>query len=61
MTVAFDTEMLIGPGFVAGTETSETVLNPKTEATLVELPEASADQIGLSARLAEEPPDVGRE
>ena len=37
-----DTAMLIGSSFVAGTEAPEKVLNPKTEETIVDLPEASA-------------------
>ncbi|GLK85078.1 gamma-aminobutyraldehyde dehydrogenase [Ancylobacter defluvii] len=52
MTATFDTEMLIGPSFVAGTETPETVLNPKTEETLIELPEASVDQIDAAVNAA---------
>lgn len=39
------TEMLIGSTFVKGTETAETILNPKTEETILELPEASPDQV----------------
>jgi aminobutyraldehyde dehydrogenase len=39
------TEMLIGSSFVKGTETPETILNPKTEDTIVQLPEASPDQV----------------
>ena len=39
------TQMLIGSKFEAGTETAETILNPKTEATILELPEASLDQV----------------
>lgn len=48
-----DTEMLIGSRFVAGTETAENVLNPKTEATIVELPEASVDQVDAAVNAAE--------
>ena len=36
-----DTEMLIGSKFVAGTEAPESVINPKTEETIVKLPDAS--------------------
>ena len=39
------TQMLIGSSFVAGTETAETILNPKTEETIIELPEAAPDQV----------------
>ncbi len=39
------TQMLIGSTFVAGTETAETILNPKTEETIIELPEAAPDQV----------------
>ena len=40
-----DTEMLIGSKFVAGTEASEAVVNPKTEETIVKLPDASTGQV----------------
>ena len=36
-TTMSDTKMLIGDDFVAGTETPERVLNPKTEDVLVDL------------------------
>ena len=52
MTALSDTDMLIGSKFVAGTETPETVLNPKTEETLLELPEASPDQIDAAVNAA---------
>jgi aminobutyraldehyde dehydrogenase len=39
------TEMLIGSSFIKGTEAAETILNPKTEETILELPEASPDQV----------------
>ncbi|WP_188578127.1 gamma-aminobutyraldehyde dehydrogenase [Tistrella bauzanensis] len=48
-----DTRMLIGPDFVAGTETAEVILNPRTEATILELPEASPDQIDQAVTAAE--------
>lgn len=48
-----DTDMLIGSEFVAGTETPEIVLNPKTEETLIELPEASPDQIDAAVSAAD--------
>ena len=48
-----DTQMLIGSKFETGTETPETVLNPKTEETLLELPEASPDQIDAAVNAAE--------
>ncbi|MCS0500941.1 gamma-aminobutyraldehyde dehydrogenase [Ancylobacter mangrovi] len=53
MTALSDTQMLIGSDFVAGTETAETVLNPRTEETLIELPEASPDQIEAAVNAAE--------
>ncbi|MFT0860650.1 gamma-aminobutyraldehyde dehydrogenase [Ancylobacter sp. G4_0304] len=53
MTTLSDTQMLIGSQFVSGTEAAETVLNPKTEETLIELPEASADQIDAAVNAAE--------
>ena len=40
-----DTEMLIGSKFVAGTEAPESVINPKTEETIVKLPDASTVQV----------------
>jgi len=48
-----DTDMLIGANFIAGTETKEKVLNPKTEDTLVDLPEASLDQVDAAVNAAE--------
>ncbi|MGA0562832.1 gamma-aminobutyraldehyde dehydrogenase [Ancylobacter sp. VNQ12] len=54
MTSPSDTKMLIGAEFVGGTETPENVLNPKTEDTLIELPEASADQIDAAVNAASE-------
>ncbi len=53
MTALSDIDMLIGSEFVAGTETPETVLNPKTEETLIELPEASPDQIDAAVSAAD--------
>jgi aminobutyraldehyde dehydrogenase len=49
----FDTSMLIGESFVAGTETPERVLNPKTEDLLLDLPEASLQQVGAAVSAAE--------
>jgi aminobutyraldehyde dehydrogenase len=48
-----DTKMLIGDDFVAGTETPERVLNPKTEDVLVDLPEASPQQVDAAVNAAE--------
>jgi len=48
-----DTNMLIGSAFVAGTETKEKVLNPRTEETLVDLPEASVEQVDAAVNAAE--------
>ena len=39
------TEMLIGSSFVKGTEAAEAILNPKTEETILQLPDASRDQV----------------
>lgn len=47
-----DTKMLIGGDFVAGTEEAETVLAPKTGATILELPEASAGHIDAAVSAA---------
>jgi aminobutyraldehyde dehydrogenase len=49
----FKTKMLIGDEFVAGTETGERVLNPKTEEVLVDLPEASVQQVDAAVNAAE--------
>jgi putative spermidine/putrescine transport system permease protein len=38
MTVQFDTQMLIGSSFEAGTEGEETILNPRTGETILKLP-----------------------
>ncbi|MBK3745676.1 gamma-aminobutyraldehyde dehydrogenase, partial [Paraburkholderia aspalathi] len=48
-----DTQMLIGSQFVAGTETEEHILNPRTGETLVDLPEASLAQIDAAVDAAE--------
>jgi len=48
-----DTQMLIGGSFEAGTETEETVLNPRTGETIVSLPEASFDQVERAVAAAE--------
>ena len=47
------TQMLIGSRFEAGTETAETILNPKTGETILQLPEASAAQIDAAVDAAE--------
>ena len=49
----FETSMLIGESFVAGTETPERVLNPKTEEVLYDLPEASLQQVDGAVTAAE--------
>ncbi len=48
-----DTQMLIGSRFEAGTEAEEHVLNPKTGARIVDLPEASHTQIDAAVDAAE--------
>ncbi|AXS41528.1 gamma-aminobutyraldehyde dehydrogenase [Breoghania sp. L-A4] len=48
-----DTEMLIGGSFVAGTEQAEQVLAPRTGATILEMPEASAAHIDAAVAAAE--------
>ncbi len=45
-----ETKLLIGGEFVAGTETAETILDPRTGETILELPEASAEQIDAAVR-----------
>ncbi|MGD1878672.1 MAG: gamma-aminobutyraldehyde dehydrogenase [Kiloniellaceae bacterium] len=47
------TGMLIGTAFEAGAEEAEIVLNPATGETLLELPEASSDQIDRAVAAAE--------
>src|SRR6476659_4471911 len=47
-----DTSMLHGSKFAAGTEYAEKVLNPKTEDTSVEVPEASAEQVDAAVNAA---------
>ena len=47
-----DTNMLIGASMEAGTETEETVLNPKTGNAILELPEASQAQIDRAVAAA---------
>jgi aminobutyraldehyde dehydrogenase len=48
-----DTEMLIGAKFVAGTEAPEAVINPKTEETIVTLPDASVAQVDAAVNAAD--------
>jgi len=47
-----DTQMLIGANFVAGTEAPEAVVNPKTEETIVTLPDASPAQVDAAVAAA---------
>jgi aminobutyraldehyde dehydrogenase len=47
-----DTEMLIGAKFVAGTEAPEAVINPKTEETIITLPDASPAQVDAAVNAA---------
>ncbi len=47
-----DTKMLIGSSFEAGVETEETIFNPKTGGTILELPEASQAQIDRAVAAA---------
>ncbi|WAJ28176.1 gamma-aminobutyraldehyde dehydrogenase [Antarcticirhabdus aurantiaca] len=48
-----DTAMLIGSAFEAGTESPETILDPKTGRTILTLPEASPAQIDRAVAAAE--------
>lgn len=48
-----DTQMLIGSKFQAGTETEETILNPRTGGKIMALPEASQTQIDAAVAAAE--------
>ncbi len=47
-----DTKMLIGGSMEAGMETEETILNPKTGSSILELPEASQAQIDRAVAAA---------
>ena len=47
-----DTQMLIGSKFVDGTEAAEVVINPKTEETIVKLPDASPAQVDAAVEAA---------
>jgi len=47
-----DTEMLIGSKFEAGTDAPEEVINPKTEETIVALPDASTAQVDAAVDAA---------
>jgi aminobutyraldehyde dehydrogenase len=48
-----DTAMLIGGKFEQGTETPEKIINPRNEDHILDLPEASADQIDAAVNAAE--------
>ncbi len=48
-----DTQMLVGSKFVDGTEAPEAVINPKTEETIVRLPDASPAQVDAAVEAAE--------
>ena len=47
-----DTKMLIGAKFVAGSDAPEAVINPKTEETIVTLPDASPAQVDAAVEAA---------
>lgn len=47
-----DTNMLIGGRFEPGTETEETILNPRTGETILKMPEASIEQIDRAVAAA---------
>jgi aminobutyraldehyde dehydrogenase len=47
-----DTQMLIGSRFVDGTEAPENVVNPKTEETILKLPDASPAQVDAAVNAA---------
>lgn len=48
-----DTKMLIGSNFVTGSDAPEAVVNPKTEDTVVSLPDASPQQVDDAVNAAE--------
>ncbi len=47
-----DTDLLIGGRFEAGTETAETILDPRTGGTILDLPEASTAQVDAAVAAA---------
>ncbi|NJM83957.1 MAG: gamma-aminobutyraldehyde dehydrogenase [Tabrizicola sp.] len=47
-----DTALLIGAGFEAGQETREPILNPRTGGLILEVPEASTDQVDRAVNAA---------
>lgn len=47
-----ETNMLIGADFVSGTDAPDAVINPKTEDTIVNLPEASPAQVDAAVEAA---------
>jgi aminobutyraldehyde dehydrogenase len=47
-----DMNMLIGAKFVAGSEAPEAIVNPKTEETIVTLPDASPAQVDAAVEAA---------
>lgn len=47
-----ETQMLIGSAFEAGTETEETVLNPRTGDAILKMPEANSEQIDRAVAAA---------
>jgi len=49
-----DTKLLINGEFTDGTGPAETVLNPRTGETILDLPEASADQVNAAVAAARE-------
>src|SRR5215467_6212555 len=51
-TSMLDTHMLIGSKFEAGSEKPETIVNPKTEETIVKLPDASPAQVNAAVEAA---------
>ncbi|MCO6050344.1 gamma-aminobutyraldehyde dehydrogenase [Mesorhizobium sp. RP14(2022)] len=53
MDTRFETDMLIGSSFASGTEAPETIFNPRTGKTIMDLPEASLGQIEEAVAAAE--------
>ncbi|MCU9847507.1 gamma-aminobutyraldehyde dehydrogenase [Defluviimonas sp. WL0024] len=49
-----DTKLLINGAFTEGTETKEAILNPRTGETILDLPEASAEQVEAAVAAASE-------
>ncbi len=55
-----ETQMLIGGRFEKGTEIAEKIINPRNEEHILDLPEASAEQIDAAVNARRKPSPPGR-